>query len=73
MQWFGYIWIVILVIAWLIWTIKCIVDFVKDLRSNWRLSFYIENGASWAVWALLHIIFIFAGSFVYFIWLGIVK
>lgn len=65
MQWFGYIWIVILVMAWLIWTIKCVIDFIRDVRSNWKLTYLIEEGASWAVWAVLHILFIFIGSLAY--------
>lgn len=70
MQWIGYIWIVILVIAWLIWTIKCVVDFISDIRSNLRLIYIIEDWPSWEIWLVLHIIFIFICSLAYFICLG---
>ncbi len=39
MNWFKYIWIVFLIIAYLIWTIKCIIDFIEDKRSMWKLSY----------------------------------
>jgi hypothetical protein len=73
MRWIGYIWIVILVIAWLIWTIKCVVDFIRDVRLNVKLYYLLEDGPSWLIWVILHAIFIFIGSLTYFIMLGGVK
>ena len=67
MNWFKYIWIVFLIIAYLFWTIKCIIDFIGDKRSMWKLSFYIEQGASWFIWLVIHIVVIFIFSFVWFI------
>ena len=68
MKWFGYVWVAILVIMWLIWTIKCVIDLIRDIRSIWKLSFYIENGASWFIWAIIHICVIFVFSLIWFIY-----
>ena len=73
MSWFGYVWVVILGIAWLIWTIKCVIDFIRDIRGRWKLTLLFQEGASWAVWAILNIIFIFIGSLVYMILAGGMK
>ena len=67
MNWVKYIWIVFLIIAYLIWTIKCIIDFIEDKRSCWKLSFYIEQGASWFTWLMIHLAVIFIFSFAWFI------
>lgn len=67
MNWFKYIWIVFLIIAYLIWTIKCIIDFIVDKRSAWKLSFYIENGASWFTWLIIHLAVIFIFSLSWFV------
>ena len=67
MKMFGYAWIGILIIVYLIWTIKCIVDFIRDCRSCWKLSFLFEIGASWAVWIILHVTVLFIGSIIAFL------
>lgn len=67
MNWFGYVWIVALVLAYVIWTIKCIRDFIDDVHSGWNLSFLFEEGASWGWWILIHGIVLIAGSIAYFL------
>lgn len=80
MQWFGYIWIVILVILWLIWTIKCVVDFIGDVRYVQRIKYsgiklidLIEDWPSWLVYIIVHTISIFIVSLIYFISIGGMK
>ena len=73
MQWFGFIWIVIIVILWLIWTIKCVVDFISDVRSNLKLIYIIEDWPSWLVYIIVHTITIFIVSLIHFISIGGMK
>ena len=72
MRWFGYVWIAILIIGifmkWLIWTIKCIKDFITDFRSKGVLVFAFEKESSWLIWILVHIGVIFIFSFIWFIY-----
>lgn len=67
MNWFGYVWIVALVIAYVLWTIKCVRDFINDARSIWSLSALFKEGASWSWWIIIHIIVIVAASLAYFL------
>ena len=67
MKWFGYIWIVALILAYVIWTIKCVRDFIDDVRSVWKLSFLFEEGASWGYWIIIHGIVLIAVSLAYFL------
>ena len=64
MKWFGFVWVGMIIIAYLIWTIRCIIDFIRDCRGCWKLSFLFENGASWAVWIILHGAVLFIGSII---------
>ena len=66
MNWFGYVWIGILIIAYIIWTVKCVWDFITDAKGFWKLSFCFKNGASWAWWIMLHIIGLLISSVFYF-------
>lgn len=68
MKWFGYVWIAILIIMWLVWTIKCIKDFITDLRSRRGLKNAAGEEPSWLIWALVHIGVIFIFSFIWFIY-----
>ena len=69
MSWFKYVWIVALVLAYIIWTIKCVVDFISDIRSSWRLSYLFNEGdTTWGAWIIIHIAVLFFGSLVYFFW-----
>ena len=67
MKWFGYVWIAFLLIAYVLWTIKCVKDFVDDVRSIWSLSALFEAGTSWGWWIVIHGIAIIAGSLAYFL------
>lgn len=67
MNWFGYVWIGALVLAYVLWTIKCIRDFVNDVRGFWKLSFLFNEGSSWSWWIVLHAAVIIAGSLAYFL------
>lgn len=67
MKLFGYVWIVILVLAYIIWTIKSIIDFIVDLRSPWKLSVCFELGHIWAWWIMIHGALILIGSFICFL------
>jgi len=67
MNWFGYVWVVALVLSYMIWTIKCIIDFIRALRGPWKMSVLFEEGVSWGYWILLHGGFILLGSFLYFL------
>ena len=66
MHWFGYVWIVILALAYVIWTIKCVRDFIDDFRGIWPLSAYF-NGSSWGWWIVIHLIVLIASSLAYFL------
>lgn len=68
MNWFGYVWIVVLALAYVIWTIKSIVDFISDVKGIWKLSFILSEGdRSWVWWIGIHAIIILAGSLAYFL------
>lgn len=68
MKWFGYVWIAALVIAYVIWTIKSIIDFISDVKGIWKLSFiFTECDRSWVWWIGIHAIVILAGSLAYFL------
>jgi len=67
MNWFGYVWIVALALAYVLWTIKCVRDFIDDVRSAWKLSFLFNEGASWSYWIVIHVIVIIIGSIIYFL------
>lgn len=70
MKLFGFVWIGILTIAYLIWTVKCIIDFINDRKSCWKLSFLFVNGASWAYWIVIHIVVLFISSLIAFLLYG---
>lgn len=70
MKLFSYAWIGMLIIAYLIWTIKCIVDFIRDCRGCWKLSFLFEAGVSWACWIVIHAVVLFIGSIIAFLIYG---
>jgi len=70
MKWFGFIWIGMLIILYLIWTIKCIVDFISDVKGSWKLSFLFQIGASWAHWIVIHVCVLFIGSLIAFLIYG---
>ena len=67
MSWIGYIWIAMLIIAWLIWTIKCVIDLIDDIKSSWDLLFCIETESSWVIWVIVHLIVLFVFSLTYFL------
>lgn len=67
MNWFGYVWIIVLVLAYVIWTIKCIKDFISDVRGAWKLSTVFKAGASWGYWIVIHAIILIASSLAYFL------
>ena len=67
MNWFGYVWIVALALAYVLWTIKCVKDFIDDVRSVWKLSVLFDEGASWGHWIVIHVIVIFIGSVICFL------
>lgn len=67
MNWFGYVWIVALALAYVLWTIKCVRDFINDVHSVWKLSVLFENGTSWGYWIIIHGIIIVAVSLAYFL------
>lgn len=68
MNWFGYVWIVVLVIAYVIWTIKSIIDFISDAKGIWKLSFiFSECNRSWVWWIYIHAIAILSSSLAYFL------
>lgn len=64
MKWFGCVWIAILIIMWLVWTIKCIKDFIADFRSAYGLKIAAMSEPSWLIWIIVHIGVIFIFSFV---------
>ena len=66
MKWFGYVWIAILIIMWLIWTIKCIKDFIADFSFKGGLNFALDREPSWIIWVVVHIGVIFIFSFIWF-------
>lgn len=68
MKWFGYVWIAILIIMWLVWTIKCIKDFIADFRSRGGLNSALDLEPSWLIWVIFHIGLIFVFSFAWFIY-----
>ena len=70
MKWFSYVWIGMLIAAYLYWTIKCIRDFISDRKSCWKLSFLFEDGASWAMWIIVHAAVLFIGSIIAFLIYG---
>lgn len=68
MNWFGYVWIAFLVIAYMIWTIKSIIDFISDVKGILKLSFiFSECDRSWVWWISIHAIVILAGSLACFL------
>lgn len=67
MSWIGYIWIAMLIIVWLIWTIKCVIDLIDDIKSSWDLLFCIETESSWVIWVIVHLIVLFVFSLTHFI------
>lgn len=69
-NWFGFLWIGVLIIAYLIWTIKCIRDFINDCKSCWKLSFLFVSGASWAHWIVIHVAVLFIWSLIAFLFYG---
>lgn len=70
MKWFGFVWIGVLIIAYLIWTVKCIIDFINDCKSCWKLSFLFANGASWAHWIVIHVTVLLISSLIAFLVYG---
>jgi len=71
MKWFGYVWIAILVIMWLVWTIKCIKDFITDyryFRARGGLDSALELETSWIIWIAVHVGVIFISSLIWFIY-----
>ncbi len=69
MNWFGYVWIVVLALAYLLWTIKCVRDFIDDVRGVWKLSFLFKQGTSWSWWIVIHGMVIIAVSIAYFLFM----
>ena len=67
MNWFGYIWIGILAIVYIILTVKCIWDFVTDIK-YFGLSelFTWVSSDSWKWWLVIHLLVLFVSSIVYF-------
>ena len=69
MSWFKYVWVGFLVLAYIIWTIKCVIDFISDVRSVWRLSYLLkECDTTWGAWIIIHLAVVFLGSLSYFFW-----
>ena len=69
MTWFKYIWVGILALGYIIWTVKCVVDFIDDVRGRYNLSYlFIEGETWWGAWIAIHIAVLFLGSLVYFLW-----
>jgi hypothetical protein len=55
------------VLAYVLWTIKCVKDFIDDVHSDWKLWFLFEAGTSWSWWIIIHAIAILSGSLAYFL------
>lgn len=67
MSWFGYIWIGILVVIYIIITIKCIYDFITGIKV-WGIkdSFKFWGTESWHWWIMIHLLILFFSSLTYF-------
>ena len=57
MSWFGYVWIVILVIIYGLCTIKW-----------WKEAITEKDFEYIVVWLILHILILFLSSMIYFVW-----
>ena len=57
MSWFGYIWIIILIIFYGLWTIKW-----------WKEAITEKEVGYIVVWLLPHILILFISSIMYFVW-----
>ena len=67
MNWFGFIWIGILIIAYIIWTVKCVWDFIDDVKwLGWSDLFTWCSSDSWKWWLVIHLLILFVSSIVYF-------
>lgn len=67
MKWFGYVWIAITILIWLVWTIKCVKDFISDFRSRGGLKNAVGREPSWLVWVLVNTSCIFLFSLFWFL------
>ena len=70
-MWFKYIWIAMLVLLYIAWTVRSIYGFICDFTAwrngCWRNFFdYIDEHSWWHVWCIVHIIVAFVCSFYYF-------
>ena len=67
MNWFGFIWIGMLAIVYIILTVKCVWDFIDDVRLlGWSDLFTWCSSDSWKWWLVIHLLVLFVSSIVYF-------
>ena len=68
MDWFKYVWIVLLGIIWIIWTVESVKDlneYVNDCKHH--RNDITEYGVVAAFWMVFHFLALFIGSFIYFL------
>ena len=77
MNWFGYIWIGLIAIPYIIWTVRAIGDFIDSIRYAKRVGeplreeFNILKG--WGLWLVVHIVLLFINSLVYCILYNVLR
>ena len=69
MGWFKYVWIVILAIIWIIWTVEAFIDLkwlIEDSKKHGTEIAMREYGAEIGAWAITHFMVLFVASILYF-------
>ena len=67
MSWFGYVWIIMVAIFYIIWTITAIYAFIKYRKGGLSIWTYTELEEIYTWWIVFTIGFLFLGSLIYWL------
>ena len=63
---FKYVWIVILGVFWLVWTVNTLKEFICDYKYYGELGMVFSENPEVSTYVICHVVAIFFGSLIYF-------